>query len=176
MQITDNHNKAANDIIELISATIGTNRQVHSATAISACARIAGSMMYRSFNFKINDVKPGTVMLSNEANEKGPQLINVVGNMLTHFGFPPKRELMETNPKAESNLSFLDTMDKLQAPTYSIMMSNNLDFEQMSYACALATAFIIKECRNDLNLESGFNTAIWGFMDGTKTCPPVLAT
>jgi hypothetical protein len=42
----------------------------------------------------------------------------------------------------------------------------------MAYSCAMATAFIIKECQNELQAESGFHTAVFSFIEGCKTYPP----
>jgi hypothetical protein len=36
----------------------------------------------------------------------------------------------------------------------------------------MSTAFIIKECQQQLAVESGFNTAVFGFIEGSKTFPP----
>ena len=52
------------------------------------------------------------------------------------------------------------------------MNKNKLNFEQMAHAFAMAAAFLIKECQQDLPVESGFNTAIYGFIEGSKTYPP----
>ena len=71
----------------------------------------------------------------------------------------------------ESNLNFLDTLNLLQSKALSIMNQNNLSFEEMAYSCSMATAFIIKECQNDLKAEVGFNTAIYSFIEGSKTYP-----
>lgn len=57
-------------------------------------------------------------------------------------------------------------------PVQIIISQNNLGYEQMAYSCAMATAFNIKECRYDLPAESGFHTAVYGFIEGSKTYPP----
>jgi len=56
------------------------------------------------------------------------------------------------------------------------MQQNKLDIEQMAYACAMATAFIIKECQKNLAVETGFHTAVYGFIEGSKTYPPDYGT
>ena len=172
MQITEQQHKASQKIVELISAKIGKNRAVHPATAISSCARLSGSFLFRSFNFQLANVSPGNAVLSDEANEKGHVLINFIGGMLNNLGVNINGEELEEQPVEESNLSFLDTLNLLQDKAAEIMIENKLDYEQIAYSCAVATAFIIKECQNDLAVQSGFNTAIYSFIEGSKTYPP----
>lgn len=176
MQITEEQNKAAGLIVELIADKIGDNRQIRPGTAIAAAARLAGSFMFRSFNLKLDSVSSGSAVLSEEANEKGPILINVLGGTLNNFGVSPDSDKMNSTSNVASNLSFLETLARLQDQAQIIMSQNNLSQEQMAYSCAMATAFIIKECRNDLPVESGFHTAVYGFIEGSKTYPPEFGT
>jgi hypothetical protein len=64
----------------------------------------------------------------------------------------------------------------LQNKAAIIMNRNRLNFEEMAYSCAIATAFMINECQQDMPVESGFNGAIYGFIEGSKTYPPDLAS
>jgi len=165
---------AAGDIVELIAEKFGSNRAIHPGTAISAAARLAGSFMFRSFGFNLTDIKPGTAVLSEQANEKGPALINVMGGSLINMGLHLDNEKINNSSNAQSNVSFPDSLNLIQQEAHDIMTGNTLSFEEMAYACAMATAFIVKECQNELPVESGFNTAIYGFIEGSKTCPPEL--
>ena len=176
MQITPNHSKAAAAIVELIAEKIGTGREIHPATAISSCARLAGSFMFRSFNFTMENATPGSAVLSDMANEKGPALMSWLGNTLSNFGVNPDPQRMQSASPQQSNLSFVEALEQLQDEGKKIMEANNLDQEQMAYSCAMATAFIIKECKNDLPAETGFQTAVYGFVEGTKTYPPEYGT
>jgi hypothetical protein len=174
MNITKEQNVAAGEIVELIAEKLGANRQIDPATAISAGARLAGSFYFRSFNFDMKDIKPGSAVLSEQANEKGPLLINILGMTLSSFGINLDRDLISKTSKAESDISFLDSLNILQDKAHEIMSRNKLTQEQMAHSCAMATAFIIKECKADLSAESGFNTAIYAFIEGSKTYPPLL--
>ena len=176
MQITKEQNEAAGSIVELIANAFGKNRQIHPATAIAAAARLAGSFMFRSFNFNLSNATPGSPVLSQEANEKGPVLINVLGVTLENFGINLDAGKMNNSSNVASNLTILETLQRLQDQAHVIMNRNNLTQEQMAYSCAMATAFIIKECQNDLPVESGFHTAVYGFIEGSKTFPPEFGT
>lgn len=175
MQISHEQNKAASEIVDLIAAQLGDkNGAVHPATVITASARLAGSFLFRSFDFPNQNISPGTPVLSEIANEKGSALIGVLSSMLNHFGVDIDSSSLKQAQKGESKLGFLETLKILQDKALVIMENNQLNFEQMAYACSMATAFLIKECKSELSLESGFNTAIYGFIEGTKTFPPEL--
>ena len=172
MEITNNQNKAVDEIIEMVVNVIGNgSREINTIEAISSTARLAGSFLFRSFNFKIDDAKPGTAMLSEEANIKGPQLINITHAVLQNFGIQIDNNKMSNgNPKrAESN--FVEVVNKLQNPALKIMNNNKLNFEQMAQSLAIATAFIIQQS-NNITPEEGFGTAIYHYIEGTKTFPP----
>jgi hypothetical protein len=174
MNITKEQNAAAGEIVELIADKLGVNRQIHPGTAISSGARLAGSFYFRSFNFNMKDIHPGSAVLSEQANEKGPLLINILGTTLSKFGINLDGDSISKASKAKSDKSFLDSLSILQDEAHEIMSRNKLTQEQMAHSCAMATAFIIKECTADLSAESGFNTAVYGFIEGSKTCPPSL--
>jgi hypothetical protein len=82
LQITEEQNRAAGDFVDLIAGQLGAGRAIHPETAIAASARISGSLLLRSFGFDLESQEPGTVLLSNEANEKGPNLVNLLGALL----------------------------------------------------------------------------------------------
>ncbi len=174
MNFTKAHDMAAGEIVELILDKLGENRQIHPSAAISAAARLAGSFYFRSFNVDLNNQKPGSAVLSEQANEKGPLLLNVLSLSLSSFGIKLDKNSIRTSSKVESDLSFLDSLTIFQEKAHEIMNRNELTLEQMAHACAMATAFIIKECESDLSVESGFKTAVYAFIEGIKTCPPLI--
>lgn len=172
MEVSKSQNDAAGDLVEEIAKTIGENRAIHPATAISSCARISGSLLYRSFELSVSGAVPGNVVLSEEANQKGPTLINILAWMLSNFGIEIDKQKMQTIQKEDSKIGFIDTINLLQEAALRLMEKYNLDFEQMAISAAMATAFIIKECKDNLPIETGFQTAIYSFIEGTKTFPP----
>ena len=86
MNITKEEFDSAGELVELIAEKIGdSNRAIHSETAISASALLSGSLLLRSFNLNLNVGEPGSVLLSEEANEQGPMLVNILGGFLQVF-------------------------------------------------------------------------------------------
>lgn len=74
------------------------------------------------------------------------------------------------------NLSYLESMSLIQQDAVYIIQSNGLGYEEAAHSAAMATAFIVKECSTNISCEAGFNTAVYGFIEGCKTVPPVLIT
>ena len=172
MDITNNQNKAVNEIVEMVVSVIGNgSREIDTTEAISSTARLAGSFLFRSFGFKINDAKPGTVMLSEEANTKGPQLVNITHAVLLNYGIQIDNRKMSNGNQKQAESNFADVIGKVQTPALEIMKKNDLSYEQMAQSAAIATAFIIQQSSN-ITPEEGFGTAIYHYIEGTKTFPP----
>lgn len=175
MEITDNQNKAVNDIVEMIVSIIGNgSRELDTTEAISSTARLAGSFLFRSFEFTISDAKPGDVMLSEDANTKGPQLVNITHAVLQNFSIQIDNNKMSGSNQQQAKSNFVDVIGKIQSPALEIMKKNNLSFEQMAQSAAIATAFIIQQS-NNITPEEGFGTAIYHYIEGSKTFPPDLS-
>ncbi|MES2763244.1 MAG: hypothetical protein V4677_13610 [Bacteroidota bacterium] len=172
MEITNNQNDAVNDIVEMVVNVIGNgSREIDTTEAISSTARLAGSFLFRSFGFKINDAKPGTVMLSEEANIKGPQLVNITHAVLQNFGIQIDNNKMSNGNQKHSESNFVDVISKVQVPALDIMKKRELSYEQMAQSTAIATAFIIQQSGN-ITPEEGFGIAIYHYIEGSKTNPP----
>lgn len=172
MEITKNQNDAVNDIVEMVVSVIGNgSREIDTTEAISSTARLAGSFLFRSFGFKINDAKPGTVMLSEEANMKGPQLVNITLAVLNNFGIQIDNNKMSNGNRKHAESNFVDVISKVQAPALDIMKKRELSYEQMAQSAAIATAFIIQQS-NNIAPEEGFGIAIYHYIEGSKTNPP----
>jgi hypothetical protein len=172
MEITKNQNDAVNDIVEMVVNVIGNgSREIDTTEAISSTARLAGSFLFRSFGFKINDTKPGTVILSEEANVKGPQLVNITHAVINNFGIQIDNNKMSNENQKHAESNFVDVISKVQAPALDIMKKRELSFEQMAQSAAIATAFIIQQSSN-ITPEEGFGIAIYHYIEGSKTNPP----
>ena len=178
MRISESQNKAADAVVELVAGRVGTARAVHPETAIACAARLSGSLLLRSFNFTLDGTQPGTAVLSPEANEKGPQLIGIMAAVLQRLAVPlyPAKLGGESALRGEEpTLTVVQTLDLLQADALSIARENGLSLEETAQAGALATAFLVRECAKDIGGEVGFNVAAFGFIEGCKTVPPIIA-
>ena len=178
MQISEAQNKAAGEFVELIAERVSAGgRAIHPETAISCAARVAGSLLLRSFNLGVESEEPGVVLLSNEANEKGPMLFRTLAGFLAHVGVPLDNALLggeAASRGAAPQLSVLEALALLQEDAIQIAKNNNLRLEEAAQAAALATGFIVKECVTNIGAETGFNCAMFSFIEGCKTVPPYL--
>ena len=98
MQISEAQNKAADELVNLVVSRVGVDRAVHPETAIASAARLAGSLLLRSFNLNIQASEPGVVILSHEANEEGPQLISIMSAILHLFDVSLETEKLGGDP------------------------------------------------------------------------------
>ena len=177
MLITEEQNLAAGDFVDLISARLGAGRAIHPETAIAASARISGSLLLRSFGFDLETPEPGTILLSNEANEGGPNLVNLLGAFLAKNQIEldsTKLSGASEHRGVEPNLNMQESLALLQADALKIAVRHSLSLRQAAESAALATGFIVKECVASIGGETGFNVAAFGFVEGSKTVPPYL--
>jgi len=177
LRITEDQNRAAGDFVELIASALGTGRAIHPETAIASAARVSGSLLLRSFELDLETPEPGTVLLSNEANEKGPVLVGLLASFLernqiqvdpTKLGGAPEQRGQAPNLDAQGSLALL------QEGALQIVARHSLSLQQAAEAAALATGFIVKECAPSIGAETGFNIAAFGFIEGSKSVPPRL--
>lgn len=176
MEITNNQSKAVDDIVEMVVSIIGSgSREIDTTEAISSTARLAGSFLFRSFGFKAEHIEPGNAVLSEEANTQGPQLVNITHAVLQNFGIQIDENKMSSGDPKQAESNFVDVIGKIQSPALEIMKKNDLSYEQMAQSAAIATAFIIQQSNNIIP-EQGFGTAIYHYIEGTKTCPPEFSS
>lgn len=169
---------AAHAYVSVTIDTFADEKGVHAETAIAGLARMAGTFLFRSFNFPLEDITPGQPVLSEQANEKGPGLINILAAVLGGGGFSIDGSAIEqeSGEEHEPLLDFLETQSRLEAPLAEISVSHGLDFQQAAEAAAAATALLIGQTSQVLDPTIGFNIAAYGFVEGSKTCPtPVPA-
>lgn len=178
MHISAEQDQAAGKFVDLIASKLGPGRAVHSETAVASAARLAGSLLFRSFNLSIPSAEPGAAVLSTEANEQGPELISIMSTMLQHFGVSLNQENLGGHPSKRGGspqLSTVESLASLQEDALRIAKSCGLELKEAAQAAAIATAFIVKECAPAIGPEIAFNIAAYGFIEGCKTIPPPLA-
>ena len=152
-------------------------RGVHAETAIAATARMAGTFLFRSFNFPLDDATPGQPVLSEQANEQGPRLMQILGGVLEQMGIVVDQTVISqpTDPEHEPLLGFLETQQKLEPEFSAIMDSFGLSLGEAAEAVAIATAMLIRQCTEVLDPSVAFGIALYGFVEGTKTYPAPLS-
>ncbi|MBT0568714.1 hypothetical protein KIK84_00110 [Curvibacter sp. CHRR-16] len=151
---------------------LATERGLHAETLISSVARMAGSLMYRSFGFD-EKIAPGTSVLSDQANTHGPKLMNLMFVTLQQLG----QQVGEGNINRDyysrkfSQLTFQQAHEQLAAFFLQYCKAAQISFHDAALGAAIATGILINDCREVLDVEKGAAIAIYGFIEGTKTAP-----
>jgi hypothetical protein len=162
---------AAGEFANATVAALKIGEGVHPPTLVAASARMAGIYLFRSFGLEVADIPPGEIVLSEEANQKAPLLIQIAAEILSRIGIkiadsPPDTPADSTKKPA---LEFLDTQRKVE-PAYSPIKARfALSDEQAAQAAAVATALLIRHCAKFLDPNVAFGIAAYGFIEGSKT-------
>ena len=174
--MTDEQHKALITAADYFNETarklLTTEGRLHAETLIASVARMAGSMMYRSFGFD-NTIEPGTAVLSEQANIHGPKLMNVMFVTLQQLG----DQVGEDNLNLEyasaqfSQLTFKESHDRLAPLFLKYCEVTPLGLHDAALGAAIATGILVHDCREVLSADKGGAIAIYGFVEGTKTAP-----
>lgn len=142
-------------------------------TVIGSVARMAGSFLLRSFGLALSGIQPGSVVLSEQANQQGPRLIQVLSAVLQGIGVKLDKSKLAANPPTAGQLQepFLDTQKALEMRFTGIRNKYGLSDAEAADSVVVATAVLIKNCASSLDPHVGFGLAVYGFIEGTKTAP-----
>jgi hypothetical protein len=142
---------------------------------IGSAARMAGSFLLRSFGLALTGIQPGSVVLSEQANQQGPRLIQILGGVLENIGVKldsSKLSASQQTTKGQKD-SVLETQRILDGPFAAIRDKYGLSDGEAADSVAVATAVLIKNCASLLDPHVGFGLAVYGFIEGCKTAPPM---
>lgn len=165
--------RAADGYVDIVIKALRTDQGVHSETAIAAAARMAGTFLLRSFNFPLKDIKPGSAVLSNAANDHGPVLVQTLGAALNALEVNLDSSKLSGNVPNENQpqISVNETQSRVEAQFRNVSAKHGLTPEQSAHACALAAARLIHMSSAVLDPHIGFSVAAYGFVEGSKTAP-----
>lgn len=149
-----------------------TERGLHAETLIASVSRMSGSLMYRSFGHPAS-LEPGKAVLSDKADFYGPKLMNLMFGTLQQCG----HQIGEANVNTEYSstkyipINFKESHARL-APFYlKYCEAAKLSHHDAAFAAAIATALLIHDCQEVLDIRKGAGVAIYGLVEGTKTVP-----
>lgn len=151
----------------------------HAGTVLAIAARIAGTNLYRAMNYS-HDVKPGTVVLSEEVNQAWPQLLNLFAfyckqNGIDVMSKPPITEFPQKDKPVMSveqvQLEYQDQYDR-------IMKKYELDYLNAARAGMIVSSIVFQYHVNakDIDRYIGAGIIAMGVVEGAKTVPPPLGT
>jgi len=165
--------QAAREFVDLAIDKLSDERGVHAETVIAGVGRIAGTFLFRSFGFELPDSKPGQAVLSEQANEQGPRLVNITAMVLTdaHVQLDQNAINDDLMKGHEPLLDFLSTQQRLEPAFNDIRNKLGLSLTQAADAGALAAAMLIQQTSQVLDPNVAFQLAVYSFIEGSKTIP-----
>jgi hypothetical protein len=168
-KLSDSAREYANVTIAALQFPSGA----HPPTVVAACARMAGTYLFRSFGLKLKGAQPGQAVLSVEANEHSPMLIRTTAGILSNLGITiasaPTTALVEEKTKPMHD--FLQTQRQLEPLFTPIQSKYGLTTRQAAQAAAIATAILIHHFVKHLEPNAAFGLAALAFIEGSKTAP-----
>lgn len=140
---------------------------------IGSLARMAGSFLFRSFELPLTGIQPGAVVSSEQANQHGPRLVQILEGVLQTVGVDLDSSKLSASQSAVKGLKepFLQTQGFLEGPFVAIRDKYGLEDGEAADSAAVATALLIKNCSTLLDPYAGFALAVYGFIEGSKTVP-----
>ena len=165
--------QAAREFVNIAIEELSDERGVHAETVIAGVARMAGTFLFRSFGFQLKDAKPGQAVLSEQANEQGPRLVNIAATVLTDAGveLDPNSVSDDSTKGHEPLFDFLITQQRLEPKFDNVRNKLGLSLPQAADAGALASAMLIHQTSQVLDSNVAFEIAVYSFIEGSKTIP-----
>jgi hypothetical protein len=168
---------AAREVANLLQERF-SKEGAHAGTALSTAARLAGTSLYRSLNYK-NDIAPGVVVLSNEVNEAWPQLINLFGFYCKQNGIDVmSKPLVTVFPEQDKpRMEVTQVQQEFQDRYHKIMKNHGLDHLNGARAGIIVCSIIFHyHCTvaKDIDPYVAAGIVAMGIVEGAKTAPPPL--
>lgn len=178
MPITKSHIDAMSELLKIVEPWIEKRPdERNSAEPISILAMLAGSFLFRSFEFKLDSLNPGSrINIHSEFQQsKEKELIVITQSSLKLYSAETDlTTLVLNNQYIDQITNFIDIISKVQEPALQIMKKYNLTYEQLAQSAAIATSYYILQ-RENSTIEEGFKTAFYYYYVGSRTCPPGFA-
>ena len=166
-----NVNKCISDIVDLVAEKIGNeNRVIVPEQAISSCANLIGLLMFLSFGLNTDNMEAGSILLSEQANELGPKVINRLGFEISQYGFKIDQTKI-TQTRNEKILSYIATLEKTQKALLEIIKKYEYSYEESIIIAISATAFIINNVSSKVDVSEAFGISISSILEASKTVP-----
>ena len=173
-----NRADAAAEVMGIFDRNFRTPQGAHPGTVLSAAAWLAGTSLYRSFGYTQNP-EPGTVMLSEKANQAFPRLLDLFTYYISKGGtqIKPEHFILETPDALKPTKTILQIQEAHQDEYNAIMKKHNLGYLDGARAGIIACAMVFNyHCvkRQELDPRLGAGIISMGIVTGAKTAPMPL--
>jgi hypothetical protein len=148
----------------------------HAGTVLSVVARLAGSSLYHSLNYK-HDIDPGSVVLSREDNEAWPPLMNLFAFYCKQNGLDVMSKPLVTKvpEQDQPRMEVEQVLAEYQAQYRKIMKKHGLDDLDGARAGMIVCSILFEyHCKTAKDIDPFVATGIVakGIVEGAKTAPP----
>lgn len=175
VEIMKRRQQAAIEVLGIFQENFPTTFESHPASVLFAGSWLAGTSLYRSLGYDHNAV-PGTIILSEKANEEWPKLGNLYLHVIRQDGvrLDPKELVLNIPQEYKSKKDILKIQELFQEPYNAIMRKHGFNYLEGAqvgvFVCAILTKF---HCvtHKDLELKLAAGIVSMGFVEGAKTCP-----
>lgn len=153
------------------------NGRPHAGTVLVIAARLAGTSLYRSLNYK-NDTAPGVVVLSEQVNQAWPKLMNLFAFYCKQNGIDVKAKPVVTQfPEKDKPLMTVEQVfQEYQDQYHEIMKKHGLDYLNGALAGMIVCSIIFEYHNKSKDIDPYIAAGIVaiGVVEGAKTTPPPL--
>jgi hypothetical protein len=173
----DDITRAADLLGGALRRLLATDQGLHAETAIASAARLAGTLVLRSFGRELAGVAPGTQIVSRTTDGYGRSLVDTLFVTLQQMGHPDMdgaslRGRSETT--ALSRLSLAETRQRLEPWFKKTAEVSGLSLTETAAAAAMSAAALIHDCRPVLDVHAGCSIAVHGIVESLGTMPEPL--
>jgi hypothetical protein len=150
----------------------------HAGTVLAVPARLAGSSLYRSLDYR-DDIAQGVVVLSEKVNEAYPQLLNQFTYYCKQHGFDVlSKPLVTQFPEQHRPLMSVEQiLAEYQDQYQGIMKKHGLHYPEGARAgmivCSIFFEYFCKQAKTIDPFVANSIVAM-GVVEGAKTAPPPL--
>ncbi len=154
------------------------NGKPHAGTVLAVAARLAGTSLYRSLNYK-NDAAAGVVVLSEEVNQAWPQLMEMFAYYCKKNGLDVMaKPVVTVFPEKDKPLMQTDqVLQEYQNQYHDIMKKYGLDYLNGAHSGIIVSSIIFEyHCKRvkDIDPHVAAGIVAMGIVEGAKTAPPSL--
>jgi hypothetical protein len=174
MSVGDPHRfEASAELTQTILSKLATEKGIHAETAVSAAARMAGTLLLRSCRLPVANFKPGSPIFSDQVDELGPRVLESVDKALALLKIPIDTKKVKYDiSNANQPLMKLLEMQSLLDPSFRmILQKHGLSDEEGAHAAAISAAVIIEKTKGVLNPYTAYAIVVEGLVAGSKTVP-----
>ena len=166
--------ETADQLQRTLQKLIISNHGLHPETAVASSARMAGTMLLRDLMDHPGGHEAGSSPLSGDAGRPASVLAETLFATLGQLGHGDLDEQGVRGSRASTALSHLslgETQAILEPWYHKTADGSQLSLREVAASAAIATALLIHDCRDLLDVRTGCAIATHGFVEPLMACP-----